>query len=117
MTIGGRGMAANANFGTCGNGGNDNGNDGGKWESTFAAPIVAVIVILVVVKVVIIISVVIAVIVIIPDSVITSAAVILVVPFQRNNKIFTAFCEVAVRFNGIQVLRVLLCCNEKPFQN
>ena len=46
MTIGGRGMAANANFGTCGNGGNDNGNDGGKWESTFAAPIVAVIVIL-----------------------------------------------------------------------
>ena len=60
MTIGGRGMAANANFGTCGNGGNDNGNDGGKWESTFAAPIVAVIVILVVVKVVIIISVVIA---------------------------------------------------------
>ena len=39
--------AANANFGTCGNGGNDEGgNDGGKWESkresTFAAPIVIV---------------------------------------------------------------------------
>ena len=62
------------------NGNDKGGNDGGKWELTFAAPVVAVIVILVVVKVVIIISVVIAVIIIIPDSVITSAAVILVVP-------------------------------------
>ena len=103
MTIGGRGMAANANFGTCGNGGNDNGNDGGKWESTFAAPIVAVIVILVVVKVVIIISVVIAVIVIIPDSVITSAAVILVVPVvsvvATLTKSSLPSVIVAVRFN------------------
>ena len=34
-----RGIAANANFGTCGN---DNGNDGGKWELSIAAPIFVV---------------------------------------------------------------------------
>ena len=47
--IDGRRFSA-ANFGLCGN---DNGNDGGKWELTFAAPIFAPIVIVLVAKVVI----------------------------------------------------------------
>ena len=47
--IDGRRFSVNANFGLCGN---DNGNDGGKWELTFAAPIFAPIVIVLVAKVV-----------------------------------------------------------------
>ena len=46
--------SANANFGTCGNdsGNIGDGNDGGKRESTFAAPVFAPMVIVLVAKVV-----------------------------------------------------------------
>ena len=62
-----RGLAANANFGICRICGNiGGGNDGGKWELTFAAPVIisAPMVIVLVAKNVNLVVVVIAVIVI-----------------------------------------------------
>ena len=70
--------AANANFGTCGN---DNGNDGGKWELTFASafvvnPSVMVVVKNAVIAIVVVIGSVVVVVLVVSVDVINPAGVV-----------------------------------------